>query len=172
MDKKNKKIIIISTAVILALAFLTAIGIFVYHKKYEEKFRFKGLGDIYQNRNQQYRMFTERKITLDNKGNPPKTEVSNLPAFIANFATNLPDNTYISIRIDFRFEKAEGIKEIRRKWERIAFATSIALSAYSADDLKDLQGKDEVLVILENQVRKRIFSKIKYIYIDIFDLKS
>ena len=169
-DKKRKKIIMISVLLIILAAGIVT-GALIYNKYYKAKYEFKGLGDIYKSRNKQYRLFTERKITFGNKGNPPKSEIRALPSFVARFSTNLSDGSYLTLALDFRFSKAKGIKEIRRKWERIQFATTIALSAYSGKDFKE-KDKEEVLVIIENQIRKRIFSEIKYIYLDKFELRG
>ncbi|MGE4519822.1 MAG: hypothetical protein AB7E04_09980 [Desulfobacteraceae bacterium] len=166
-DKKKKYIKYITAAVILCV--LAAAGL-IYNEYYQRKFQFKGLGDIYQARNRQYRLFTERKITENNKGNPSKEEIKNLPSFKTRFSTSLADGSYLAISFDFRFTNADGIKEIRRKWERISYASSIAVSPYSGKEIRE-GSKDEILVIIENQVRKRIFSSIEYIYIDEFVLR-
>jgi flagellar basal body-associated protein FliL len=171
MNKTNKKKKYIKYIIITALLiFITASGL-IYHQYYQTKFKFKGLGDIYQTRNRQYRLFTERKITENNKGNPSKEEIKNLPSFKTRFSTSLSDGSYLSISFDFRFSDSDGIKEMRRKWERISFAASIAVSPYSGKEIST-GSKDEILVIIENQIRKRIFSNIEYIYIDEFTLRN
>ncbi|MCB9481813.1 MAG: hypothetical protein H6681_02685 [Desulfobacteraceae bacterium] len=169
-EEKNKNKYLKYLIGVLVLSILVAGGL-VYNDYYQKKFRFKGLGEIYQTRNRQYRLFTERKITENNKGNPAKEEIKNLPSFKCRFSTSLNDGSYLSISFDFRFSNAEGIKEIRRKWERISYAASIAVSPYSGQEIST-GSKDEILVIIENQVRKRIFSNIEYIYIDEFILRN
>ncbi len=169
--KKDKKKLIIYYIIIPFLIILTVTGSLIYHNYYKKKFKFKGLGEIYQKKNRQFKLFAERKLTLDNKGNPEKKDIKNLPSYKARFSTNLNDGAYLSISLDFRFENSEGVKEIREKWERISFASEIALSVYSGKEL-DNEGKNEVLIIIENQIRKRIRSKIEYIYIDKFELRK
>jgi flagellar basal body-associated protein FliL len=167
-EKKNKFLkYIIAAVVILVLA---GAGL-IYNEYYQKKFQFQGLGEIYQARNRQYKLFTERKITENNKGNPPKHEIKNLPSFKTRFSTSLSDGSYISISFDFRFSNADGIKEIRRKWERISFASSLAVSPYSGKEIQE-GSKDEIFVVIENQIRKRIFSNIEYIYVDEFIIRN
>jgi len=165
-DKKTKVYIITVGLIILA----ATIGAYIYHEYYSKEYQFKGLGHLYQARQQQYKLFTERKLTINNKNNPPKNEIRTLPSYKANFSTNLSDGAYLSVLLDFRFENAKGIKEMRKKWHRINFAIKIALSAYSGKDITS-KNKEEILLIMENQIRKRIFSNIKYIYLDKFNLR-
>ncbi|MDY0132092.1 MAG: hypothetical protein RBR53_05425 [Desulforegulaceae bacterium] len=167
MEKKKNYIKFIIVAVLISAL---SIGALIYNEYYQKQFQFQGLGEIYQARKSQSKMFVERKLTENNKGNPSKEEIKNLPSFKTRFATSLADGSYLSISLDFRFSNSEGIKEIRRKWERIAYASSIAVSPYSGIEIKESR-KDEILVIIENQIRKRIFSNLEYIYIDEFILR-
>lgn len=171
MNKEKNKKNYFKYIIIAVIAAVITAGALIYHQYYQKKFRFKGLGDIYQTRNMQYRLFTERKITENNKGNPSKKEIKNLPSFKTRFSTSLSDGSYLSISFDFRFTNSDGIKEIRTKWERISYASSIAVSPYSGKEIST-GSKDEILVIIENQIRKRIFSNIEYIYIDEFTLRN
>ncbi|MGM0418967.1 MAG: hypothetical protein ACQEQS_09610 [Thermodesulfobacteriota bacterium] len=170
-DKKKKKNIYITIAVTTVISIIIAVGAFLYNSYYQKTHKFKGLGEVYQSRQQQSKRYTERKITFDNKTNPPKSEAKNFPSYKVRFATNLSDGAYLTLSLDFRFSNEDGIKEIRRKWERISFASSLALSPYSGDDLEK-GNKNEVLAIIENQIMKRVFSKIEYIYLDNFHLRN
>ena len=164
---KKIKLLIIGTLLLVVIVG----GAVVYNSYYSKTYKFKGLGDIYEVRNSQYKLFHERKITYENKGTPPKEEIKQLPSFKSRINTNLSDGSYLSISLDLRFANAKGIKEAREKWERINFAITLALSAYSG---KELQGqyREEALLVIENQIRKRIFSKIEYIYLDNIDLRG
>lgn len=167
--KKSLKVkIFVIISVVIAVG---AIGAFLYHNHYKQKYKFKGLGDIYESRNQQNELYSERKITIGNKDNPHKSLVSQLPSFKKNIRSRLSDGNYLNLTLDFRFKKAEGIKEIRRKWERVEYAIHVALTPYTGKEIQN-GSREEILVIVENQIRKRIFSEIKYVYLDKFDIES
>jgi flagellar basal body-associated protein FliL len=170
-DKKKKKNIYITISVTIVISILIAFGAFIYNKYYQETYQFQGLGEVYKSRQQQFKRYNERKLTFGNKANPPKTKVKKFPSYKVRFATNLSDGAYLTLSLDFRFSNEEGIEEIRRKWERISFASSLALSPYSGEELNK-GSRDEVLVIIENQIMKRVFSKIEYIYLDNFHLRN
>ncbi|MCW7754480.1 hypothetical protein OOT00_10835 [Desulfobotulus sp. H1] len=153
-----------------AILAAVVIGLALYKPYYDKKYTFSGLGEIYQARRgsweaqQQQRMFFEPGIQ------PPLEETAHLPSYQFRFATNLADQSFLSMQLTFRFKDSNGITDIRKRSDRIHHALTIALSSYTRHDLEGHE--DRVMALTTSILNRYLTTEVAYLYLTAFTLSG
>lgn len=163
-----KKPLVITLGVVLVLILI--IGLALYKPYYDQKHTFSGLGKIYEARRGSWEAQRQRRMFFEPGSQPPIEETAHMASYTFRFATTLVDQSFFGLELTFRFADSSGITEIRQKSERIHHALTIALSAYTREDLEG--NETRVLALTDSILNRYLQSEIRFLYLTGYTLSG